>query len=128
MRAAADAFVLVPRKGDRRCRVGRKRDGEAMIALLPVGDDGAVSRVVLNMQRRQRGVEVRMNGEVMETWSGGISVNAGSATINPGHHRTEGIVVIRVHTRVASVAVPSFPPRSRPLLHHVPPGGVGVGE
>ena len=42
VRAASDGFRLVHRKSDGGGCVGWKGDGEAVLALFPVGDDGAV--------------------------------------------------------------------------------------
>src|SRR6202789_4632555 len=128
MGAAADVFGFVVRQRNCGGGVWWDRDGEAVCALLPVGDDGAVGGVVLGVELGERRVEVRVDGEVMEAGAGLAGVAAGGALVATGHDRAEGVVVVGVHGGVAGVAVPALPPGGCTFLHHVAPGGVGVGE
>src|SRR5450756_1629165 len=123
--STANRLNPLPRKSDGSCCVGRDADGKATLALLPVRDDRAICRVVLDVQTRKSRIEVRLDCNVMESRAAGICIDASSATINPSHHRTKGVVIVGIHRRISGVAVPALPPSSRTLFHHVAPGGIG---
>ena len=57
MGTAADGFGFVVGEDDGGGGVGWDGDGEAAGGLLPVGDDGAVGRVVLDVESGERGAE-----------------------------------------------------------------------
>ena len=128
MGAAAEVGVGPVGKGEGGGGVGREREGEAVGGLVPVGEDGAVGRVVFDVEMGEGGVEAGLDGEVVEAGAGGVGVDAGGATVDPRHDGAEGVVVVGVHGGVAGVAVPALPPGGGAFADHVAPGRIGGGE
>lgn len=86
VRTTPNRLGLIIRQRDS-CRCVRGNgDCEAMIALLPVGNDCAVGGVVFGVKLWKRGIEMWVNREVMIAGAGCVSVDAGGAAIDPRHY------------------------------------------
>ena len=83
MRTTAYTLSLLVWQADGSGRVCWNRYREAVLALPPVGDDRAVSGVVLGVELRECRIEVRVNGEMVVAGTRNVGVDASGAPIDP---------------------------------------------
>src|SRR5690242_11101799 len=69
---------------------------------------------------------MRMNDDVVKAGRISCRIDSSNVAINPRNYRSKSIVIVRVHCGIASVSVPTLPPRSCAFRKHITPGRIGV--
>src|SRR5580700_1392341 len=82
---------------------------------IPVTDNLSVHRLIFTARASDALVQMRVNDDLLVARGRDRRVDPGHGTIYPRHHRSERIVVIRIHGWIARIPVPTLPPRGSPL-------------